>query len=447
MTGLLPRTFTAMALFAMAWLTAGVCGRAQSTEGYLDVFYDSELGQVFAFAGTYPDYETLTYYDPKVDVSLWCSDNICSGWNNTFTVDYGTYVYAEISWPAKAGVTYYAYATHSLMLNWMAFDPEIYAYWDYYGYSSGPPYVIRVQVWGPLPSWVRWLPPLAAALLYAEIIDLGSSEAEMSLPPIQSISITSVQCPNDNADVPWPWFASFTTKSGENNMSLMATLSPLEAEASYSSRIRWNVREIAECTSIPNPPSGSYASVYVTDSLVTPAPNGRTQAISYGVTASIDVGVTHRESSEALVIQDGIDKLRQQYLDMQKNSVPDRSNFALDLPATPHFQFSEGACHCGQHDWQLWLIMDNLEAVRVSFAHPMIVNSGYRCPIHNSHQPGAAVNSRHIYGMAADIDVSDFNGDGTVNKDDWDILAEAATANGAVLEPYSQTGGWVHMQW
>ena len=191
MTGLLPRTFTAMALFAMAWLTAGVCGRAQSTEGYLDVFYDSELDQVFAFAGTYPDYETLTYYDPKVDVSLWCGDDICSGWNNTVTVDYGTYVYAEMSWPAKAGLTYYAYATHSLKLDWIAFDPEIYSYWDYYGYSFNPcPPSPCVLVEREPPScW--WFPPLVAVVLYAEIIDLGSSEAELTMP---TVSI-EIDCP------------------------------------------------------------------------------------------------------------------------------------------------------------------------------------------------------------------------------------------------------------
>ncbi|MFB3904471.1 MAG: D-Ala-D-Ala carboxypeptidase family metallohydrolase [Acidobacteriota bacterium] len=168
------------------------------------------------------------------------------------------------------------------------------------------------------------------------------------------------------------------------------------------------------------------------------------QAISYGVTASINVDTTHRQSSEAVVTQDGIDKLRQQYLDMQKNSVPDCGNFAPDRPPTPHFEFSEGACDCRQHQWQLWLIMDNLEAVRGSFGDAMVVNSGYRCPIHNSHQPGAAVNSRHIYGMAADIDVRDFNGDGQVNRADWDILANAATAHGAVLEDYDQTRTWVH---
>jgi len=81
----------------------------------------------------------------------------------------------------------------------------------------------------------------------------------------------------------------------------------------------------------------------------------------------------------------------------------------------------------------------------VSFAHPMIVNSGYRCPIHNLPY---ATNSQHIYGKAADIDVSDFNGDGLVNRADWDMLEQVARQVGATyIEPYSMTGAWVHMDW
>ena len=77
----------------------------------------------------------------------------------------------------------------------------------------------------------------------------------------------------------------------------------------------------------------------------------------------------------------------------------------------------------------------------------MIINSGYRNPYKNAHIPGSSKESQHIYGYAADIGVRDFNNDGVTNKDDWDILAEAAKSNGACIEPYRYTGTWVHMDW
>lgn len=49
-----------------------------------------------------------------------------------------------------------------------------------------------------------------------------------------------------------------------------------------------------------------------------------------------------------------------------------------------------------------------LQLIRDKYG-PVHINSAYRSPAHNSSIPGAAANSRHIYGMAADIVVPGAN--------------------------------------
>ena len=138
--------------------------------------------------------------------------------------------------------------------------------------------------------------------------------------------------------------------------------------------------------------------------------------------------------------------LRQQYIDMSKNSIPARSEFINEGGST-YFDLSEGACRCGHHSYHLWSIMDKLDEVREAFGYPMSPNSGYRCPIHNANE-GGAKKSRHMYGDAADIRVKDFNKDGVINRDDWDMLSTAARSqNPGYIEPYGLTGKWVHMDW
>lgn len=73
-----------------------------------------------------------------------------------------------------------------------------------------------------------------------------------------------------------------------------------------------------------------------------------------------------------------------------------------DLSA--HFSRSEFACH---HCHQLThpppqSLLSRLEQARVLHGGPITIVSGYRCPIHNRAIHGA-INSRHLYGDAADL--------------------------------------------
>ena len=70
-----------------------------------------------------------------------------------------------------------------------------------------------------------------------------------------------------------------------------------------------------------------------------------------------------------------------------------------------HFREAEFACnHCGKlhEDGVPDELLELLERVRAQFGRPVNVNSGYRCPIHNTNCGGAR-SSQHLLGNAADI--------------------------------------------
>lgn len=73
---------------------------------------------------------------------------------------------------------------------------------------------------------------------------------------------------------------------------------------------------------------------------------------------------------------------------------------------TKHFKKSEFACkHCGEVKPNSEL-MAVLELVRVHFNKPVTITSSYRCPAHNA-AVGGAPKSKHLEGIAADIQVRD----------------------------------------
>lgn len=66
-----------------------------------------------------------------------------------------------------------------------------------------------------------------------------------------------------------------------------------------------------------------------------------------------------------------------------------------------NFSRSEFACpHCGEVEIDP-LLVATLQRIRDK-AGPVVVTSGYRCPVHNE-AVGGVRNSQHIYGRAADI--------------------------------------------
>ncbi len=69
-----------------------------------------------------------------------------------------------------------------------------------------------------------------------------------------------------------------------------------------------------------------------------------------------------------------------------------------------HFHADEFRCHCGCGQTRVdERLVAALEELRAVIGVPIGINCGYRCPKHNAATPGAASNSQHVYGRAADV--------------------------------------------
>ena len=105
-----------------------------------------------------------------------------------------------------------------------------------------------------------------------------------------------------------------------------------------------------------------------------------------------------------------------------------------------HFSFAE--LNSGDYTWAIigGSLLNGLECVRTGNGNtPLIINSGYRNPAHNANIPGAAPQSRHMFGDAADI---------ASNAGTWQALRNAGKNCGACVEPQNVSGtGHVHVDW
>jgi zinc D-Ala-D-Ala carboxypeptidase len=72
----------------------------------------------------------------------------------------------------------------------------------------------------------------------------------------------------------------------------------------------------------------------------------------------------------------------------------------------PHFSPEEMACKCCGCVKIDSEFMDRLEVIRERMAVPLPVNSGYRCPAHNSAVSSTGEDGPHTTGSAADIAIS-----------------------------------------
>lgn len=122
-----------------------------------------------------------------------------------------------------------------------------------------------------------------------------------------------------------------------------------------------------------------------------------------------------------------------------------------------HFQYKEFVCKCCGH--LSGLAQENIEAlvqyvldpVREDYGKPIAVNSGYRCPYHNT-EIGGASQSQHLKGEAVDIRAVGLVGDdlaienleiarSIVKNGKWDQMILEDVPNGGV-EPK-----WIHVSW
>lgn len=105
---------------------------------------------------------------------------------------------------------------------------------------------------------------------------------------------------------------------------------------------------------------------------------------------------------------------------------------------TAHFSKYEFRCRDGsEHEIDCGLLA-MLEAIRCHFNSPVTITSGYRSPNYNA-AVGGASNSQHLYGTAADFQVS-----GLDIKEVYRWCDEMFPVSGLGL--YHRGGwGWVHI--
>lgn len=118
-----------------------------------------------------------------------------------------------------------------------------------------------------------------------------------------------------------------------------------------------------------------------------------------------------------------------------------------EIPAgniTAHFSWSEFACHNGEQvpkDLRpnTEKLCKNLEIIRSELGDKSItINSGYRAPSYNANVPGAAKNSQHMYGNAADIVVSGYT-PGQVHAKIEELIAAGKIQDGGLGKYHSFT--------
>jgi len=80
-----------------------------------------------------------------------------------------------------------------------------------------------------------------------------------------------------------------------------------------------------------------------------------------------------------------------------------------DFQITENFNLVEFQCPCCGLVMIDRRLVEYLQAVRNEYGAPIIVNSGYRCNLHNLYIDGKE-NSDHLYGLAADITTEKIHG-------------------------------------
>jgi len=254
-----------------------------------------------------------------------------------------------------------------------------------------------------------------------------------------SVTLFKAQGPNDGG--------SFTTRSGENKLSLAAGVTP----ATLAPTIRWEIVDDpadAVVTFEPNgvtPTFGSNVEAFVPTQdagrwAAVPHPGSLNQkSLALRVTAAIDASGTLVRSAPAIVRQDEIDTIREEYIELGvAQGVPGRGQF--------------GASATNKGDYTVAVInpgFNSLFAALQIAVQPLslVVNSGYRNPVHNAYHvdkgrgSGAVLDSWHQYGCGDDIQtfpvLPDFPTAAQLAaaQSYWDAVADEALSLGFEVEP------------
>ncbi|MYB94315.1 hypothetical protein F4054_10670, partial [Candidatus Poribacteria bacterium] len=154
--------------------------------------------------------------------------------------------------------------------------------------------------------------------------------------------------------------------------------------------------------------------------------------------------------------QDEKDQIRQEYVDLNKK-IPQREN--SDIYSN---WAGENTYDFGHYDqmhyyssldtrYQEWINQMNTDYRSGKAAltkGDFTLNSGYRNPHHNYHHAGSSVAlSPHMYGYAIDVEGKDFDGDGTLDRQDMVDAAKEDMPNRARWSQLYSGTTHVHADW
>lgn len=226
-----------------------------------------------------------------------------------------------------------------------------------------------------------------------------------------TIVITTAAGPNEAG--------SFTTRAPENRISLQAEVAP----ADLASQVEWEVTDFAGdevATPLPSgAPSGATSGFVIPvrrmDTERWPATHDgrdvapfRKTALAYQVVALVTVNGKTTRSAPKVIAQDAFDTVRQEYIDYDKQEVPDRSEFV-----------TTGSVARNTGDYAFWP-----SSAKLRFELPILldilgwywqkeptITGGFRNPVHHHKHVArtgpAATESAHLYGGAVDFRVRD----------------------------------------
>jgi hypothetical protein len=156
--------FTRMLLAAALLLGAALSGRAQSMEGYSDIWYDETTDNVVFYALTWPDYATGYYYETNNYMHIYADSVWVTNWATPSSPEIGPWTEGYMEMPAQPGVSYSVVAEHWLGAHfcWWEIDPYFcsngcYDWYDAYGYS----FLSANQ--SPYYSYIMRIPPMVCA--------------------------------------------------------------------------------------------------------------------------------------------------------------------------------------------------------------------------------------------------------------------------------------------
>jgi len=254
---------------------------------------------------------------------------------------------------------------------------------------------------------------------------------------------------------PYPWAVpgrisrSFITNT-PNTLEVTA-LAGLTSHADLADRIQW---EVVPPEGFQLPPSAVLTGPRLQLQLSRPNGNadGLGEPLSLKVRARLVVD-GRTETREATITQDLRDRLRQEYVDLERAYVPSRR----DLLDEQQFQLAYGkkypSVSFASLNWSRLPgkeerypvilareeLVQTLEKTNALYGRTLVVSSGFRNPVRQAVVHGSVAESHHQYGRAADLYVAPDSsapksGRDYASEGDWLRVAAATMRAG---------GGWV----